>query len=276
LKKNIKEDAKEELFGEAAEKALPDDKKYIKSVLKALAVIELLDEHGELGVTEIGRLLELDKSTVFRLLATLREKKFIIADPRTQKYRNGSKFFMLGRGVVRQRGFNPAMEAELERLSAQTGEVVSFSVPDGTDIVTLAMRETEEWTRLAVNIGQRRPMYCNSMGKAVLAAYKPEFARSLCEQFEYEAFTEYTHRGPDTLLRELAQIRERGYSTDEQEHRLGLCCVGIAILDSRNEPAAAVSVSMPVYKRIADPELHGHCLRLLLDAKERLRAALFG
>lgn len=250
------------------------DKKYVKSVFKALSIIELLDEHGELGVTEISHLLGLDKSTTFRLLATLKQKNYIIANQRTQKYSNGGKFFMLGQGVLRRRNFNPALGLELKKLAEATGEAVNLAVPDGADVVYLASYETEEMLKLAASIGQRRPMYCTSVGKAILAHYKPEYARALCRQFTFEPFTENTLTSPEALLRDLEAIRARGYSLDNQEHHKDLVCVGIPLLSPQREPLAAVSITMPMFRRNEDPALHERCLQTLLAAAPALTAAL--
>ncbi|MDR1124445.1 MAG: IclR family transcriptional regulator [Deltaproteobacteria bacterium] len=250
------------------------DKKFVKSVLKALSVIELLDEHGELGVTEIGKELGLDKSTTFRLLTTLKEKNYLTANPRTQKYSNSGKFFVLGQSVLRRRNFNPLLMLELKKLSESTREAVNFAVPDGTEVVYLASYETEAFMKLGARIGQRRPMYCTSIGKAFLAHFKPEYARALCEQFEYEQFTPNTLTTPEALLKDLEVIRRRGYSIDNEEHYQGLYCVGVPLLDKRGEPLAAVSISVPVYRRVQDPGMHERCVQTLLEAAPALRAAL--
>lgn len=256
---------------DAAEAA---DKKFVRSVLKAFSIVELLDEHGELGVTEVGALLGMDKSTTFRLLATLREKGYIIADPRTQKYRNGGKFFVLGQGVVRRRGFNPALDLELRKLAEESGETVNFAVPDGAEVVYLASHETEDIVKLAGSIGQRRPMYCTSVGKAILAHYRPEYVRALCGQFAFIKYTEFTLDTPEALLADLERIRACGYSVDNQEHRLSIHCVGMPLLNRQGDPLGAVSISMPQFRHEADPSRHERCVKALLGASARLTGAL--
>ncbi len=250
------------------------DKKFVKSVLKALSVIELLDEHGELGVTEIGKELGLDKSTTFRLLATLKEKNYITSNPRTQKYSNSGKFFVLGQSVLRRRNFNPILMLELKKISDNLREAVNFAVPDGTEVVYLASFETEEFMKLGARIGQRRPMYCTSIGKAFLAHFKPEYSKALCEQFKYEQFTPNTLTSPEELQRDLEEVRQRGYSIDNQEHHQGLVCVGVPLLDKRGEPLAAVSISIPVFRHAQDPGIKDRCVQALLEATPALRAAL--
>ena len=250
------------------------DKKFVRSVLKALSIVELLDERGELGVTEIGSLLGMDKSTTFRLLATLKEKGYITANPRTQKYSNGGKFFMLGQGVLRRHGLNPALGMELKKLAEASGETVNFAVADGTEVVYLASHETEDIVKLAGSIGVRRPMYCTAVGKAILAYYKPEHARALCEQFSFTQHTEFTLNSPDELMKDLERIRECGYSVDNQEHSLSIHCVGIPLLGRQGEPVGAVSISMPQFRHEADPSRHDRCVSLLLAASGDLARCL--
>ncbi len=250
------------------------EKQLVKSVIKALSIIELLNEQGELGVTEVGARLGMDKSTTFRLLTTLKEKHYVNADPRTQKYANSGKFITLGQGVLRQYNVNPILRLELKRLSEQTGETVNFAVPDGMEVLYLDSHETADIIKLAARIGQRRPMYCTSCGKAILAFYKPEYAQALCKNFVYTRHTEYTLTSREALSAELERIRRQGYSVDNQEHSLDIHCVGIPLLNHGNEPLGAVSISMPQFRLEKDPGKHDLCVNALLEASDRLRRAL--
>ena len=56
---------------------------------RALRALELISEHGELGVTELGRRLGVHKATASRLVATLAERGLVERDPLTEKYRLG-------------------------------------------------------------------------------------------------------------------------------------------------------------------------------------------
>ena len=250
------------------------DKKFVRSVMKALDIVELLDEKGELGVTEIGATLGMDKSTTFRLLATLKEKGYVAANFQTHKYSNAGKFFTLGQGVVRRNGLNPALGLELKKLAELSGETVNFAVADGAEVLYLASHETEDIVKLAGSIGQRRPMYCTSVGKAILAHHRPEYIRALCLQFSFARYTDFTIVTPEAFLEDLARIRERGYSEDNQEHSLSIHCVAIPLLDRQGYPLGAVSISMPQFRHEADPLLHERCVSALLAASDDLVRAL--
>ena len=252
------------------------EKKRVNSVVKALNILELLEKHKELGVTEIGEALGYDKSTTFRLLTTLKEKNFVIQNAKTQKYANAIKLLMLGNSVLRHRNYSHNIRIELKKLAETTRETVNMAIAEGIEVIYIDRYETEDILKLASAIGQRRPMYCTSVGKAILAYYDPGYVDSLCTHFPFAAFTEFTCTNKQALLKELELIRERGYSLDNQEHHLGIRCVAVPILSRYNEPLAAVSISMPQFRADADPGLQERCIAALLEAAPRLTKSFQG
>ena len=74
------------------------------------------------------------------------------------------------------------------------------------------------------------------------------------------------------LQEDLAKIRRRGYSTDNEEHELGVGCVATPILDRAGAPLAAISVSGPTTRILhADTaDIAG----LLREHAEQVAAAL--
>ncbi|CAK7057441.1 MAG: Transcriptional regulator KdgR [Desulfovibrio sp.] len=251
-------------------------KKTVNSVVKALNILELLEKHKELGITEIGAILQYDKSTIFRLLSTLKDRDFVVQNPKTHKYSNAIKLLALGNAVLRHRNFSPNVRIELKKLAETTRETVNLAIAEGVEVIYIDRYETEDILKLASVIGQRRPMYCTSVGKAIMAYYDPGYVESLCTNFPFQAFTEFTCTNKIALLKELELIRERGYSIDNQEHHLGIRCVAIPILSEHEEPLAAVSISMPQLRAEADPDLEPRCIKALLNAAPRLSRSFQG
>ena len=245
-------------------------KKLVNSVMKALDILELLENHKELGVTEISEQVGYDKSTTFRLLATLKERNFVIQNAKTQKYSNAVKLLILGNGVLRHRNYSHSMRIELKKLAEVTRETVNLAIAEGTDVLYIDQYETEDILKLASAIGLRRPMYCTAAGKAIMAHYDPGYVESLCTNFPFEAFTKFTCTDKKALLKELALTRERGYSIDNQEHHFSIRCVAVPILSRHNEPLAAVSISIPQFRAEADPGLQDRCIAAILEASPRL------
>lgn len=86
-------------------------------------------------------------------------------------------------------------------------------------------------------------MYCTGIGKAVLAELEQREIEFLLEGQKRESFTPHTLTVKDDIIRELEEIRQRGYAIDNEEVELGLKCVASAIYDYQGKPAAAISIS---------------------------------
>lgn len=252
------------------------EKKTVNSVVKALNILEVLERHKELGVTEIAEELGYDKSTTFRLLATLKERNFVVQNAKSQKYANAIKLFLLGNSVLRHGNYSHSIRIELKKLAEITRETVNLAVAEGAEVVYIDRYETEDILKLASVIGQRRPLYCTSVGKAIMAYYDPSYVESLCRNFPFKAYTEFTCTSKEALLKELELTRQRGYSIDNQEHHLGIRCVAVPILDKHKGPLAAVSISMPQFRAEADPSLQDRCIAALLEVSPRLSESFHG
>jgi DNA-binding IclR family transcriptional regulator len=264
------------VFTGSETRSLMQTKKTVNSVVKALNILELLEKHKELGVTELGEILGYDKSTTFRLLATLKERGFVAQNQKTHKYSNAIKLLLLGNGVLRHRNYSHNVRIELKKLAETTRETVNLAIAEGIEVVYIDRYETEDILKIANAIGQRRPMYCTAVGKAIMAYYDPGYVDSLCAHFPFEAFTEFTCTNKKALLRELELIRERGYSIDNREHYLGIRCVAVPILSRHKEPLAAVSISIPQFRADEDKGLQDRCVNALLEASPRLTKSFMG
>jgi len=240
-------------------------KNLVQSVLRALSILELLDTKGELGVTEISESLNLDKSTAFRLVSTLRHSQFIVQNPQNSKYANSYKLFELGQNVLHQTDLIAKTYPYMREISARTGETVNLAIHEGMEVVYVDKIETEDIVKISMSIGQRRPMYCTAVGKAILAYLPEPQLQDLTSRFAYEPFTDTTVRSREALLEELKEVRANGYAIDNQEHWPGIRCVGTPLLNGRGEAVAAISVSVPIFKIEAEPTRFDHCVSVLKE-----------
>ena len=244
-------------------------KNLVQSVLRALSILELLDERGELGVTEISESLNLDKSTAFRLVSTLRHSQFIVQNPANSKYANSYKLFELGQNVLHQTDLIAKAYPYMREISMRTGETVNLAIHEGMEVVYVEKIETEDIVKISMSIGQRRPMYCTAVGKAILA-YLPEPQRQdLASRFDFKPFTPTTIRDKQSLLNILTKVRADGYALDDQEHWPGIRCVAAPLLNGREEAVAAISVSMPIFKIEAEPARFSTCISVLQECSRR-------
>ena len=102
---------------------------------KAARVLDLLAERGELTVQALAEEAEEPRSSIYRLVAGLREIELVEAGSRRGTYRLGLKILRLSGAVVSRFDERRAALPAMERLHETTEETVFLSVP----------RSTAEW-----------------------------------------------------------------------------------------------------------------------------------
>jgi DNA-binding IclR family transcriptional regulator len=241
------------------------------TVNRALRVLaEIGSEPEGVTATELARRTGVNRVTVHRILAAFKAHGFVRQPSAGGPYCLGFKFLELAEQVLADTDAARLAHPLLEVLAQRSGETCHFAVLDGTNAVYVAKVESPQAVRLVSRIGVRVPLYCTSLGKALLAAASPSLGETLIEGQSFEPVTATTIRSPEALRDELEAIRARGYAYDLGENEPGVCCVGAAVLGRDGEPMGAISVSGPEWRtsddRLAElGSLVGETARTLSD-----------
>ncbi|MBN1333589.1 MAG: IclR family transcriptional regulator [Synergistales bacterium] len=243
---------------------------YVQSVIRALEIIEILNERKEMGITEIASSLDLDKSTVHRLINTLRHKGYVKQNILNQKYSNTFKLFEMGTLEVDRTGLIRRVNPFLEYLAQQTRETVNLALLEGKFTIYVDKRESSEVIRADLGVGRRYPAYTTSLGKAILAYLPEEKVIELFREEKFVSFTPNTIGSLDELLAQLKLIRRRGYAYDNEELITGLACVASAIRNYDGNPLAAISIAFPRYRYQKGSPEEERIISLVLDITRKL------
>ncbi|WP_048556097.1 IclR family transcriptional regulator [Nostocoides japonicum] len=218
----------------------------VQSVDRAVTILELLAQHGTLGVTALARDLGVHKSTASRLVGALEQRHLVEQVEERGQYR-------LGSGILRLAGATNARLDLVEQarpvcraLAAETGDTVNVTVLDrGTayyiDQVSGLPRNTSyNW------VGQHIPLHATSNGKILVSELpEPELTRTLGDLV---AYTEATVTDRALLDEQLACAREDGFAVAADELDVGLTAIAAPIRNAHNEIIASISVSGPTFR----------------------------
>lgn len=217
----------------------------VKSVFRAIKILELLGENREeLTVTEISKELKYPKSTTHGILYTL-EKENIITKDQYNRYHLGLKLFELGSMAQTDLEIRRVASPFLKKLNAELDETVHLTVLEGNEVLYVDCLESSKRLRTYSVIGVKAPLYCTSVGKAILAFLDDEDQDRILNTITLEKFTENTITDKSFFKDELRTIAQRGYALDNMEHEEGLRCVGAPIRNHAGKVFAAISVSGP-------------------------------
>ena len=112
------------------------------------------------------------KSTVHRLLATLRDFDLIWFDPTTSNYALGSRILRWSDLLVQQNLLVRHGLPVLRDLVNAGRETANLAILDGTEVLYVAQFESMERLRLSEAVGTRQPAHSTALGKAILATMR--------------------------------------------------------------------------------------------------------
>jgi IclR family transcriptional regulator, KDG regulon repressor len=218
----------------------------LSSVANAILLMKTFsDEQSELGISALAERLGLAKSTVHRLASTLVEAGMLEQNQETGKYRLGLAVFELGSLVRRKIDISLEAKPWLMTLREQTGETVDLSILDHGGVVCVNFLESKNVNRISSGVGLRKPVHCTAEGKALIAFQPASTIERIVGSGTVERRTPRTLIDPGALKEELANIRARGYATDDEEYELGVRSIAAPIRDDSGNSVAAVGVTGP-------------------------------
>jgi DNA-binding IclR family transcriptional regulator len=219
----------------------------VQSVDRALTVLDILAQHGELGVTEIAARLDVHKSTAFRLVGALEQHRLVEQLGERGKYR-------LGFGIVRLAGATTARldlaresQPVCRRLAAEINETVNIAVMDDGAAVNISQEHGNAVVSVHNWLGKRTPLHATSSGKVLLAWSGTDILATVLDA-ELDRYTAATITDPAALRAELGRIRQRGWAGAAEELEAGLNAVAVPIRGVGGSVVAAVSASGPSYR----------------------------
>ena len=216
----------------------------IQSVSRALSILKLFSAaKTHLGISEIGRAVNLSNPTVHGLVRTLVENGFLAQDPDSKKYCLGIRNYELGHYFLGSSRVYQVGSVGTHRLAQTTGLITRLAIRDEDSVVVILIVYSRPERFRYFQVGPKIPNYCTSLGKAILAWLPPDELADYLERVRLTPYTPRTITDRKRLLEDLEQTRLRGYSIDREEVVPGLVCAAAPIFDHNGAPIASVSIS---------------------------------
>lgn len=223
-----------------------NEKEIVQSVVKALSILELVSEN-EVGLIELSKKVELNKTTVHRLLNTLIYTGYVIQNPENNKYKITSRALSLSGNFLKGLDIVKIARPYIRELSEVANEVVHLVALDGEDIVYIDKIDSENTIRMHSYIGKRIPIYSTAVGKAFIAYSDEESFDEIWKRISshIKKLTPNTITDKEIMYEEIKKIREQGFAIDDEENELGVICIAAPIFNFKGKMEYAISISTP-------------------------------
>lgn len=223
-----------------------DQGQNVKSAQRALELLEVVARYPN-GVTfvELAEQLTYPKSSLHGLLHTVVAMKWLTLDPDDRHYSIGVRPWEVGQAFRRSRDIVIRARRYLREANEALDETVQLGILDDLDVVYLDKVEGTQPLRLVSHVGSRLPAYVTGIGKALLSGLPEHVLRDRFAGQTLTGYTSQTITSGDRLIEVLAEVRRKGYATDDGEYSHGVYCVALPIVNRYGSVAAALSFSVP-------------------------------
>ena len=200
-----------------------------------LLIESLREPHSEYTITEFSRKLNLSVGSVQRITNTLISLGYLVKSKRTKKYRLTPKWLPVGFGVLAALEIRRIALPHLKQLYKDSEGTACLALRDGDEVIYIERLLTPHLIGFNIRPGLRRPLYPNSMGKAILAFLPDD------QQIEVlnRILSEYTFANKSfdkaKIIKELNQTKQRGFAINRVQYSGGALAIAAPVFNHQGK-----------------------------------------
>ena len=188
-------------------------------------------------VTELSRLLGINKASASRLLASYVDAGLLERDA-AHRHHPGMQLWAFGSRALQQ--FRPAEIARSIIFTASREKGIGFYTATVRGDRVYNLEQVGPGIPVTRLLSSAIPIHASGPGKAFLAFSDAETIEKALERAPYERFTRHTITTRDEMERELQDIRRRGYSINRGEFDEGAVGLAAPVYDFTGGPVGTV------------------------------------
>jgi IclR family transcriptional regulator, KDG regulon repressor len=223
----------------------------LKSLTKALDILYLfLDQKRELGLTEICDLTGLNKTTVSRIVSTLKKRGFISQREKRGKYFLGTVYLNFSTLVKSKLQIRNIAGPYLVKLGQEVNEAVVLTSGDGVGFFNETFYESvhsKNSLKVIPHEGIGFPQG-TAAGKILLAGMSDEEMKTYFDNHKKELQTSYKVSNYAELKKQVTVVKENGVAFDNEEQNPGINGISAGIKNSEGLSIGAISIAAPAVR----------------------------
>lgn len=222
----------------------------LQVVQRAAAVLRVIgSEGGGPRLADLAPKVDLPKTTLHRVVGSLADEGLLRVDDAGRIW--------LGRALIElSRAATADLAAQVRpavvRLHRTVDETVDVAIVEGATVRFIDQIQSTRPLRAVSAVGAVFPLHASANGKAALAAMAPTEAAAVLAG-PLEPLTPASITDPGVLRSELAEIARTGIAFDRQEHTVGICAVGAAVIGPSG-PVLTLSLPVPTERFVVSQD----------------------
>ncbi len=246
-----------------------EEKNPIQVADRLFGCLEYLAQNGSCALVELATALELNKSTIDRILNSLIHLGYVEQYHSTGRYELTMKLVGLSGLYMKKMNVVEQVKPFLSRLMNDTKETIHFVKRTGNQVVYIHKVESfYNSVQMVSMVGNRLPIYCSGVGKAIACQMSEEELKVLWDSSNIEKRTPFTLTEFSDFQKELELVKERGYALDNEENEMGVRCIAANLPGLCGCNDYAFSISAPI-NRMSEERIQ-ELSKLLLQTRQEI------
>jgi IclR family KDG regulon transcriptional repressor len=217
----------------------------VKSASRVIQILELLSHHRDgLTFTQLHNKLQIPKSSLSALLATIEKDRWIDFDAGNKAFKTGLRAWETSQRFVRHLDLAESAEEHLIYLRNSLNMTVHLAIRDGRDVVYVSQMKATTEHSLPSHVGGRLPASATALGKALLGGLSQEDLAKMYNKVQLQRFTEFTVTDFSLLAKEIQESKARGFAQANGDFKRDVFCVAAPIRNNSNQLIAAISCTI--------------------------------
>lgn len=242
-----------------------------KPTHRVISILQTVSNHeGEFTLSEISKETGIPLGTISPILKTLLQYKLLEIDSLTNKYSIGIESYYIGSSFISKNSTLDLIHEEMSSLTNECNETSQLGILKEGQVFYILKIEGQEHVRVVSEVGRSLPAYATALGKAILSRYTKEEIEQLYPE-GLTSLTPNTITDINILQKELRDIKESGFATENGESNNHTSCIAVPIVQN-NEIITSLSIVFPNFRKTK--EKTDAIKELLLKYKSRIEKIL--
>lgn len=213
---------------------------------RAIRVLELLSASPQgMALHELAVQTKVPKSTMFRILFTLKQNSIIVEDQDRKIFTLGMKLLDWGNAALAKIDLKTIAHPYLVNLAHETRESFYLAMLDHDEVILIDHFDTPEIWKMVTRLGHRSPFHCTATGLVLTAEMSSEEVDGIIERQGLKKYTPKTVTSAAKLKKRIEEVKKQGYAIADAEFKPDLCAIAVPIRDHTGSIVASLMTALP-------------------------------
>ncbi len=255
---------------------MSEEIKTIAVIEKSIAILEYLTNHPKgVSLSSISHNININKSTVYRILQTLKLYNYVQQDQTTGYYKLGPRLFIFS-SFISNFNLSSFILPYMQEFSDTTEYSTNLAILEENFSITIEtyVPSINSSIRIEAEKGFKSNLYCCASGKVFLSAFSDAKLKQYLSDTTLTPLTSHTIIDPNKLKEDIKKVKDRGYAIEKMENEEHIISLAAPIINAHGEVQASLAM-MALAQTLSDDKISSlgtHLKRVSKFASQALGA----